>query len=79
MRGTPIGSPIRRLDAISRHRVRRSIFVTYYFDGMLYARMVRSSVARGSIVTISLPTLPDGLLVSSPIRTFLRMVVTSWS
>ncbi|PKL10232.1 MAG: aldehyde oxidase, partial [Spirochaetae bacterium HGW-Spirochaetae-8] len=31
-----------------------------HFDGMLYARMVRSGIPRGTITDISLPPLPDG-------------------
>ncbi len=60
MRETPIGTPIRRLDAISKASGTQMYLSDYRFDGMLYSRMVRSTVARGRIAAINMPPLPDG-------------------
>jgi len=60
MRETPIGTPIRRLDAISKASGTQMYLSDYRFDGMLYSRMVRSTVARGRITAITMPPLPDG-------------------
>jgi CO/xanthine dehydrogenase Mo-binding subunit len=60
MRDTPIGTPIRRLDAIAKASGTQMYLSDYQFEGMLYSRMVRSTVARARIVSISVPTLPEG-------------------
>ena len=56
----PIGAPMRRTDAVSKASGAEKYLSDMYFEGMLYARMVRSGIPRGNITHISLPPLPDG-------------------
>lgn len=63
LRGEPmqqeaIRNPIRRRDAIAKASGEEKYLADYRFEGMLYARMVRSSVPRGKIVGVTLPPLP---------------------
>jgi len=60
MRETPIGKPIRRLDAIAKASGTQKYLGDYRFEGVLHSRMVRSTIARGRIKEIHLPLLPDG-------------------
>ncbi len=60
MRQTPIGKPLRRVDAVAKAAGTLKYIADYHFEGMLYAKMVRSTVPRGKIITISLPELPSG-------------------
>ena len=56
----PIGTPLRRTDAIAKASGTEKYLSDMQFDDMLYARMVRSGISRGTIQDISLPPLPDG-------------------
>lgn len=56
----PIGTPMRRTDALTKASGAEKYLSDMHFDGMLYARMVRSGIPRGTITDISLPPLPDG-------------------
>ncbi|MDC7245390.1 MAG: xanthine dehydrogenase family protein molybdopterin-binding subunit [Sphaerochaetaceae bacterium] len=60
MRQTPIGNPIRRVDAVAKAAGTLKYVADYHFDDMLYAKMVRSAVPRGKILSIDLPDLPTG-------------------
>lgn len=56
----PIGTPMRRTDAVTKASGAEKYLSDMHFEGMLYARMVRSGIPRGIITDISLPPLPDG-------------------
>ena len=60
MRQTPIGKPMRRVDAIAKAAGTLRYIADYTFDDMLYAKMVRSTVPRGKIINIEIPPLMDG-------------------
>ena len=55
----PIGTPMRRTDALTKASGAEKYLSDMHFDGMLYARMVRSGIPRGIITDISLP--PAGI------------------
>ncbi|WP_422481407.1 xanthine dehydrogenase family protein molybdopterin-binding subunit [Pleomorphochaeta sp. DL1XJH-081] len=56
----PIGTPIRRTDALAKASGAERYLSDIHFEGMLHARMVRSGIPRGTIKNISLPQLPEG-------------------
>ena len=60
MRQTPIGKPMRRVDAVAKAAGTLRYIADYTFDDMLYAKMVRSTVPRGRITNIEIPPLMDG-------------------
>lgn len=60
MATTHIDDKIRRSDALSKARGEAKYVSDYFFDGMLYALMLRSAEARAEIVSITYPTLPEG-------------------
>ncbi len=55
-----ISDPVRRYDAIDKCTGRQVYLADMLFPGALYARMVRSTIARGKILEIHLPPLPEG-------------------
>ncbi len=55
-----IGKPARRVDAVAKASGLTQYIADYSFEGMIYAKMIRSSVPRGKILDISLPDLPSG-------------------
>ena len=55
-----IDDRIRRIDAIEKASGKAKYLCDISLDGMLYARMVRSTIARGRIVSINVPPLPEG-------------------
>ena len=57
---TRIDDKIRRVDALEKARGEAKYLADLSFDDMLYARFVRSTVARGRIVSVELPDLPEG-------------------
>ena len=60
MAATRIDDKIRRSDALSKARGEAKYVSDYFFDGMLYAMMLRSTEARADIVSITHPVLPEG-------------------
>jgi len=60
MKEKEIANPIRRVDAIAKCTGKQKYLADYHFPGMIYARMVRSTIARGKIIDIHVPSLPDG-------------------
>lgn len=60
MAATRIDDKIRRSDALSKARGEAKYVSDLFFDGMLYAMMLRSTEARADIISIMPPTLPDG-------------------
>lgn len=60
MQQKSIGKPTRRVDAIAKASGRTQYIADYTFDGMIYAKMVRSTVPRGKILDITVPDLPSG-------------------
>ncbi len=60
MRQKSIGTPARRVDAVAKASGLTQYIADYHFDGMIYAKMVRSTVPRGKILNIALPELPEG-------------------
>lgn len=57
---THIDDRIRRSDAVQKARGEAKYASDYFFDDMLYARMLRSSVPRAVIRSIKHPCLPEG-------------------
>jgi CO/xanthine dehydrogenase Mo-binding subunit len=56
----PIADPVRRVDAIAKGSGSVRYLADLRFEDMLYGRMVRSTVPRGTIREIKLPDLPAG-------------------
>ncbi len=57
---TGIDDRVVRVDAAAKARGEARYVCDYTFPDMLYAYMVRSSIPRGTIDSISIPKLPDG-------------------
>jgi CO/xanthine dehydrogenase Mo-binding subunit len=55
-----IGTPVRRLDALDKASGRAKYIADMQFDGLLYARMIRSSRARARLLHVAVPDLPEG-------------------
>lgn len=55
-----ISDPVRRFDALDKATGRQKYVGDLRFPGMIYGRMVRSTVPRGKILAIHLPDLPEG-------------------
>ncbi len=55
-----IGTPVRRLDALDKASGRAKYIADMKFDGLLYARMIRSSRARARLLHVAVPALPEG-------------------
>lgn len=60
MAATQINDVIKRVDAYEKARGEAKYVSDYKFEDMQHARMIRSSVARGTIDEIILPSLPEG-------------------
>ncbi|MDD3902109.1 MAG: xanthine dehydrogenase family protein molybdopterin-binding subunit [Sphaerochaeta sp.] len=56
----PIETAVRRSDAIAKASGTQKYLSDMTFEGMLYSRMVRSSIPRGIIKNIEVPSLPEG-------------------
>ena len=57
---TAIDDRVVRVDAAAKARGEAMYVSDYSFPDMQYARMVRSTIPRGRIVSIKVPELPDG-------------------
>ncbi len=57
---TQIDDKIRRTDAVSKARGEAVYLSDMNLEGMLHAQMLRSTVARGRILSVDIPSLPDG-------------------
>ena len=57
---TKIDDKIRRVDAVAKARGEAVYVCDMNLDGMLYAQMLRSTCPRGKILSLDIPTLPDG-------------------
>lgn len=55
-----ISRPVRRFDAVAKANGSQKYLADLKFPGMIYGRMVRSTVPRGRILAIHLPPLPEG-------------------
>ncbi len=79
-----IAKGIRRLDAVAKCEGNAKYLCDYDLDGYLWARMVRSSIPRGTIKKINLPDLPeDYTFVSAKDipeggHNYLHMIATDW-
>ena len=79
-----IDEDVRRVDAVEKASGKARYVSDYFFPGMLYARMLRSSVARGKIKKITTPKLPYGyyFITSKDIpeggRNALHMISEDW-
>lgn len=61
--GGRIGKPIKRVDAGEKIGGEAKYIADIEFEDMLYARTLRSTVARGKIVSIDIPELPCGYYI----------------
>ncbi len=61
--GERIGKPIKRVDAGEKIGEEAKYIADIEFEDMLYARTLRSTVARGKIVSIEIPELPSGYYI----------------
>ena len=66
---TGIDDRVVRVDAAAKARGEARYVCDYTFPDMLYAYMVRSSIPRGTIDSISIPKLPDGYYFISAAQT----------
>jgi len=55
-----ISSSVRRVDAVDKAGGYARYLADLSFDGLLYARLVRAEISRGSIVSMKIPPLPEG-------------------
>ncbi len=55
-----ITDEMKRVDAYEKARGEATYLCDFRLDGMLYARMVRSTKARANILSIKVPVLPEG-------------------
>ena len=55
-----ISTPVRRIDAVDKLTGRAKYLSDYLFDGLLYARLLRSDRPRARILEIRVPDLPEG-------------------
>ncbi len=60
MAATHINDVIKRVDAYEKARGEARYVSDLKFEDMQHARMIRSSIARGTIDNIILPELPEG-------------------
>jgi CO/xanthine dehydrogenase Mo-binding subunit len=60
MKEKDIADPIRRVDAIAKSTGKQKYLADYHVDGMIYGRLVRSTIPRGKIKEIHLPVMPEG-------------------
>ncbi len=58
-----IGTSILRVDSRKKIRGEAEYIADWKFDGMLYAKTVRSSKAKAAIISITLPEIPEGYAV----------------
>ncbi len=81
---TQIDDKIRRADAIAKARGEAKYASDYFFDGMLYAKMLRSREARAEILSIRTPKLPEGyyFITAADIpengKNALNMIASDW-
>ena len=79
-----ISSPVPRVDAAAKAAGRASYVADLKPEGMLYAVSVRTTIARGRILSINYPDLPDGYTIvdSSDIpeggRNTILMITDDW-
>ncbi|RLI88458.1 MAG: hypothetical protein DRO62_03670, partial [Candidatus Altiarchaeales archaeon] len=77
-----ISKPIERVDARSKISGKERYIDDYVFEGMIYARLVTSTVARGRIKSIQVPELPDGYFVLDyrdvPGKNRVKMITDDW-
>jgi CO/xanthine dehydrogenase Mo-binding subunit len=57
---TSISTPIPRVDAVEKASGTAEYVADLTVEGMLYARTVRSTIPRGTIVSVAFPETPDG-------------------
>ena len=58
-----IGKPIKRVDAAEKIGGKAKYLADIEFEGMLYARTLRSTRARAKIISIDIPQLPEGYYI----------------
>ena len=79
-----ISKSIRRVDAVSKCEGTAKYIPDYEFDDCLWGRLIRSSIPRGKIKAIKLPTLPQGYRFISYKdlpeggHNYLHMITTDW-
>ena len=55
-----ISTPVRRIDAVEKLTGRVRYIADYVFEGILYARLLRSDRPRARILEVAVPDLPSG-------------------
>ena len=84
MAATHIDDKIRRIDALEKARGETKYASDYFFDGMLYALMLRSTESCADILSITTPSLPEGYYFISAKdipeggKNSLHMIATDW-
>lgn len=77
-----ISSPIKRVDADDKSRGTARYIADLSFEGMLYARTVRADRPRARILSVEIPSLPDGYYVvdrrDAPATNRCRVLVDDW-
>ena len=58
--GKKISDPVRRVDAVEKLTGRARYVADYAFEGLLYARLLRSDRPRARILDVTVPELPEG-------------------
>ena len=81
---THIDDKIKRVDAVEKARGEAIYLADLKFDSMLYSRLIRSTIARGRIDRIKVPSLPDGYYFISAKdipengKNALKMIADDW-
>lgn len=79
-----ISKAVRRVDAVSKSEGTAKYISDYDFADCLWGRLVRSSIPRGIIKSISLPEMPDGYRfitykdIPEGGHNYLHMIATDW-
>ncbi|MFA6849881.1 MAG: xanthine dehydrogenase family protein molybdopterin-binding subunit [Selenomonadaceae bacterium] len=77
-----IGEPVRKVDNGIKTSGRAKYTADIHFDGMLYAKTVRSSCPRANIKNLAIPTLPEGYFVVTaddiPGKNSIKFLLDDW-
>ena len=81
---THIDDRITRVDALEKARGEAKYLADLKFENMLYSRLIRSTIARGKIRNIRVPSLPEGYYFISAKdipegnKNALKMIADDW-
>ncbi len=79
-----ISTAVRRVDALEKCSGTAKYVSDYDFNDCLWSKMIRSSIPRGIIKNIRIPTLPDGYFwvdykdIPKGGKNYLHMIATDW-